>query len=102
MGVHAVAVIAEDRFRHKRADLKMLTRYILQNIFIERNLVGRSRERADSDAHLPLPGRCDFVMVQFDRHAHFAHAQHRLVAELQKAVGRRTRKIAFLVTQLIT
>src|ERR1051326_5289296 len=101
MAVHAVSVVLEYRLGHEGADFEMLTRHILKDIFVERDLVCGLGQGLYANTHFTLARRGHFVMMQLNRDAHLAHAKHRLVAELLEAVGGRAREIAFLIPRLI-
>src|SRR5438045_211525 len=86
MAMHAVSVVLEDRLRHEGADLKMLARYVLQHVLVERDLVCGFGERFYVDAHFALACRRHLMVMEFNSDAHLTHAEHGLIAEFLKAV----------------
>ena len=47
VGVHAAAVIAEDRLGHERDRLALAVGHVLHDVFVEQHLVGGAHQRVE-------------------------------------------------------
>ena len=53
--VHPGTVVLEKRFRHEGGNQIVLTRHILDDVLIQRNLIGNPSHRIKADVDLALP-----------------------------------------------
>ena len=96
VGVHAGAVVAEERLRHERDGLVVLLRDVPDDVFVILHVVGHLLHRSETDVDFGLAGGGDFMMLALDRDAGFLQLETHLVADVLQGVGRRNREIAFL------
>ena len=101
MGMHAGAVVAEDRLGHEGRGHTVAHRDVLDDVFVPGQPVGHFGQRLEAHVDFGLAGGGDFVMLFLDADADALHLEHHLGADVLQAVGGRHRKVAFLVLDLV-
>ena len=96
VGVHARAVLAEERLRHEGGVVARLLRDLLHDQPVGDRVVGHVERRGVAHVDLVLR-RGDLVVVVLDRDPHRLERLDRVVAELGRRVHRRHREVAALV-----
>jgi hypothetical protein len=81
VNVHSRAIVAKQRFWHERDCLAVLTRHILDDVFIKQEIICHAGERSEGHAHFALTGCSNFVVVQVHRNTGFFHGKHETGAE---------------------
>ena len=94
MGVHARAVVAEERLGHERGGLAVAAGDVANDVLGEHDLIGTFHERMRNEVDLALAAGGDFVEMGGRRDAAIGHALGHLGAEVDQAVGGWTREIA--------
>jgi len=102
VGVHPRAVITEERLRHKRDRLVVLSRDVPHDVFVILHVVAHRLERRETNIDFGLSSRGHLVMLALDRDAGFLKFQAHLVADVLQRVGGRDRKITLLRPDLVT
>ena len=72
VGVHAGAVIALDRLRHKGRGLAVLVGHVVHDILVDLHVVGGAHQSVELGAELGL-ARGDLVVMLLDLEAHVIH-----------------------------
>ena len=101
MGVHAGAVIAEDRLGHEGHRHAVALRHVLADVLVPGQPVGHLDQRVEAHVDFGLAGRCDLVMLLLDADADALHLEHHLLADILQAVVGGHREVAFLVARLV-
>ena len=101
VGVHARAVVAEERLGHERGGLAVAPGHVANDVLGEHDLVGALDQRLRDEVDLALAAGGDLVKVGRRGDAAFGHALGHLGAEVDQAVGRRTGKIAQARARLV-
>ena len=93
VGVHARAVVAEERLGHEGGGLAVAAGHVANDVLGEHDLIGALHERMRNQVDLALAAGGDFVEMGGRRDAAIRHALGHLGAEVDQAVGGRTREI---------
>ena len=100
MGVHAGAVVAENRLGHEGRRHPVAHRHVLDDVFVPGQPVGHLGQRLEAHVDFGLSGGRDFVMLLLDADADALHLEHHLGADVLQGVHRRDREVAGLVLDL--
>ena len=101
VGVHARAVITEERLRHEGHRLVVLPRDVADDVFVILHVVAHDLERRETNIDFGLSRGGDLVMLAFDRDAGFLHLEAHFIADVLERVCRRDREITFLCPDLV-
>ena len=101
VGVHARAVVAEERLGHEGRRLAAAAGDVADDVLGQHDLVGALDQAAGHQVDLALAAGGDLVEVGRRRDAAFGHALGHLGAEVDQAVGRRTGEIAQARARLV-
>ena len=101
VGVHARAVVAEQRLGHERRRVAIAVADVLDDVLVLEHLVGHLDQRAEAHVDLGLASRADLVVVDFDLDPGLLHLQDDLAAQVLQLVHRRDREVALLVARAI-
>ena len=94
VGVHARAVVAEERLGHERRRLAVAPGDVADDVLGQHHLVGALDQRLGHQVDLALAAGGDLVEVGRRGDPALGHALGHLGAEVDQAVGRRTGEIA--------
>src|SRR5207247_2165531 len=101
VGVHARAVIGEERFRHERGRFVVFPRDVANDVFVILHRVAHHFQRREADVDLGLAGGGHFVMWFIDRDACFLQFERHLVPNILQRIHRPNVKITFLCSKLV-
>ncbi len=101
MGVHAGAVVLEDRLGHEGDGLAVAAGHVLRDVLVEHDLVGHAQQGVEAHVDLGLPGGAHLVVVHLDLDARPGHLEDHLAAQVLVVVGGRDREVALLVAGLV-
>src|SRR5438128_2442452 len=101
VGVHAGAVVLEERLRHERRRLPPLPRSVLSAVLVPHDFIGHLGQGIESHIDFRLPGGRDFMVVNFDSYPHTLERQDHVRADVLELVHRRDREVALLVSRLV-
>ena len=99
VGVHAGAVVAEERLGHERGGVAVLVGDVLDDVLVHHQPVGHLGQGVEPHVDLGLAGGAHLVVVDLDVDAGLDQRQHDLRAEVLQLVGRRHGEVAFLVAR---
>ena len=102
MDVHARPVVIEQGFGHEGSGLAVLFRDVLNDVFIEDELVCTGEEGGEPEVDFTLSPCGHLMMVGFDVYATLDHRQHHFAAYVLKGVRGRYGEISLFVSRLIT
>jgi hypothetical protein len=102
VGVHARAVITEERLRHEGDGLVVPARYIANDVFVILHLVAHRLEGRETNINLCLTGGCDLVMLALNRDSGPLQFEAHFVADVLQGISRRDREITFLCADFIS
>src|SRR5256886_14270786 len=91
VGVHAGAVVLEERLRHERRRLPPLPRSVLSAVLVPHDFIGHLGQGIESHIDFRLPGSRDFMVVNFDSYPHTLERQDHVRADVLELVHRRGR-----------
>ena len=66
VGVHAAAVVAEERLGHERGGLAVSLGDVLDDVAIDHHLIGRLDQRLEAVVNFRLAGGGDFMVLLLD------------------------------------
>ena len=101
VGVHAGAVIGEQRLGHEGDGFVVLLGDVLDDVLVDHDLIAHADQFVELHIDFALAGSGDFVMLGFDIDAAIDHGLHHFVADVHQGVGRRHGEVAFLVADLV-
>ncbi len=101
VGVHAGAVVGEERFRHEGDRFVMLPGDVADDVFVILHRVAHLLERREPNVDLGLAGGGDLVVLFVDWNAGFLQLERHFVANILQRVHRRDGKITFLRSNLV-
>ncbi len=101
VGVHAGAVVAEERLRHERRGLAPLVRGVLDDVLELQDVVGRVHHRVEAVVDLRLAARAHLVVRALQDEAGVDELQRDVVAQIGLLVDRAHREVAALVRCLV-
>ena len=101
VGVHAGAVVAEERLGHERRGLAVLLGDVLDDVLVHMHLVGHLHQAVEAHVDLGLAGGGHFVVLSSTWMPTFSISMHHLGADVLLGVGGRHREVAFLVARLV-
>ena len=101
MGVHAAAVVLEERLRHESHRLSGLVGDILHDVLEQHHVVGRADQRVKAQINLRLASTGDLMMVTLDLEPAALHGERHLGTQVLIMVGRRYREITLFVARTI-
>ena len=94
--MHAGTVVANDGLRHEGGGFTVLVSHVVDHVFLDLGPVTALGQRGELGADFALACGGDFMVVYFNRHAHFFQGQTHGAADVMQAVDRRDREIAAL------
>ena len=100
--VHAVAVVADQGFRHESRGLAEVVRDIHDHVLEDLVHVGTTHQGVEAGADFALSGGRHLVMVNLDRNAHFLQRFAHDGTNVLQAVDRRHRKIPALGSRTVS
>ena len=101
VGVHAAAVIAEQRLGHEGHALAVLIRDVADHVLVQHHVVGRFDQRVEALIDFALAGGGDFVVVALDIEADLDHRLDHFGAQVLIMIGGRHGEISFLVARTV-
>ena len=96
MHMHAVAVVADDGFRHESQGFSVSMSDVLQRVFQDLHFVGFFGQRVRRDIDLALAGGRHFMMMNFEFQTHFFASHRHRGANVLLRIHRGNRKVAAL------
>src|SRR6516162_10355188 len=99
--MHAGAVVLKNRLRHDGYRLPVPAGDVLNDVFVDQDLVGHARECGKAHVDLGLPRRADLVVVNLYPDPTFLQRAHHLRSELLLVIHGRDREITLLVAWLV-
>ena len=99
--VHARAVVALDRLRHKGHRLAIGVRHVVDHVFVFLDIVGLFDQPAKDHAQFVLVRR-HLMVVFVDPHPHALHGGQHLAAQILRIIDRVDREIAALYPGTVT
>ncbi len=100
VGVHARAVVTEDRFRHEGCGFAILVCNHVDAVFVNLNRVSMFDQGAECDTQFVLR-RSNFVVVLFATHAHFVDVVDHFGTDVVCRVNWRDREVTTLRTRTV-
>ena len=101
VGVHARAVVAEERLRHEGHGLACVPRGVLDQVLEQHQVVGGVQQRVELVVDLGLARGADLVVAALDLEARRDQVGDHVVAQVGVVVDRRHREVAALVVDLV-
>ena len=101
VGVHAAAVVREDRLGHEGDRLVVAAGDVLDDVLVPHELVGHLQQRREPHVDLALPGRAHLMVMRFHDDAHLAHLADHLAAQVLVGVGGADGEVSALVARLV-
>src|SRR5256886_1485598 len=101
VGVHAGAVVLEERLRHERRRLPPLPRSVLSAVLVPHDFIGHLGQGIESHIDFCLPGSRDFMVVNFDSYPHTLERQDHVRADVLELVHRRDPEVAPPLSRLL-
>src|SRR5262249_7913357 len=99
--VHARAVVLENRLRHDRYRFAVPAGNVLDDVFVDQDLIGHARERRKSHIDLGLSCRTDLVVVNLYPDSAFLQCAHHLRSEILQVIHGRDWEITLFVAWLV-
>ena len=99
--VHTGTVIGEQGLGHEGGHLAVLTGHVLNDVFVDHDLVGHISEGVILHIELPLAGGSHLVVMHLHGDAAVDHGEHHLAADVLEGIVWRHGEVAFLVAGLI-
>ena len=96
MGMHARAVVAEERLRHEGDRLSGRAGNVLDHVLVGHDLISHPGQRPVAEVDLALAARGDLVVVELAGDPQPFQRQHHLGAEVGQRVVRGRREVALL------
>ena len=100
MDVHPGAVVAVDRLRHEGRRLPVAAGDVLDDVFVEADLIGHPHQFLVVHVDLALPRGGHLVMLGLDVDPRLDHRLHHLVAQVHQLVAWWQRAIPLLEAEL--
>jgi len=101
MGMHAGAVVAEDRLGHEGHGHAVALGYVFTNVLIPGQPVRHLHQALKAHVDFGLARGGHFMVLLLDPDADLLHLQHHLSADILQRVGGRYGEIALLITRLV-
>src|SRR5258708_296600 len=101
VGVHAGAVVTEERLGHERRRIAVAITHVLDDVLVLQDLIGHAHQRPKAHVNFGLAGGTALVVVDFDLDARLLHLEHDFTAQILQLVHRRDREVALLVARSI-
>ena len=101
MGVHARAVVAEQRLRHEGDALAGRAGDVLDHVLVGHDLVGHAGEGRVAQVDLALPARGHLVVVELARDPEPLEREHHARTQIVERVVRRGREVALLLAHRV-
>src|SRR5205807_5585669 len=102
VGVHAGAIVTEQRLRHEGDGLVVPSRDVANDVLVILHRVAHLLQRRETDVDFCLASRSDFMMLFVHGDAGFLDLKRHFVANILQRVHRRNRKIALFRPNLVT
>ena len=102
VGVHAGAVIAEERLGHEGDAFVVPLGHVSDDVLVVLQVIRHHFHRREANIDLRLTRGGDFMMLALDRDACLLHLQAHLVANVLQAVGRPDWEVAFFRANFVT
>src|SRR6516165_6464544 len=99
--MHAGAVVLKNRLRHDGYRLPVPAGDVLNDVFVDQDLVGHARECGKAHVDLGLPRRTYLVVVNLYPDPTFLQRAHHLRSEILLVIHGRDREITLLVARLV-